>query len=100
MSTEQRTLTTIGEERIRQRPKIDLRSREAIAAYLFLAPFLIFFSIFTVRAVAYAVQMSFFDWQVLRPTRTYIELGNYKELLNDQIWWLSVKNTIVFALMT
>lgn len=91
---------TVAVEPIRRRFEINLRSREAIAAYIFLAPFLIFFSIFTVKAVVYAVQMSFFDWQVLRPARPYVGLGNYQELLNDGIWWLSLKNTIVFAVMT
>jgi multiple sugar transport system permease protein len=100
MSLKQRTLATFVGAGSRRRFETNLRSREAIAAYLFLAPFLIFFAIFTVRAVAYAVQMSFFDWQILRPNRTFIGLGNYKELLNDQIWWLSVKNTIIFSVMT
>lgn len=78
----------------------NLRTREAVAAYIFLAPFIIFFSIFVVRAVVTAVQMSFFDWQALKPVRPYIGLGNYQELFNDYVWWLALKNTIVFSVMT
>jgi multiple sugar transport system permease protein len=77
-----------------------LRTREAVAAYLFLAPFLIFFAVFVVRAVFTAVNLSFYDWQILRPARPYIGLGNYQELFNDYVWWISVKNTIIFTILT
>ena len=90
----------VAVEPVRQRFQLNLRSREAIAAYLFLAPFLIFFMIFTVRAVVTAVQMSFFDWHALRPARPFIGVGNYEELFNDPVWWLSVRNTLFFALNT
>jgi multiple sugar transport system permease protein len=77
-----------------------LRTREAVAAYIFLAPFLIFFAIFVVRAVFSAVSFSFYDWQILRPSRPYIGLGNYQELINDYVWWIAVKNTLVFTGLT
>lgn len=77
-----------------------LKTRETIAAYIFLAPFLIFFSIFVVRAVGAAVQMSFYDWQILRPARPYIGLNNYVELLNDDVWWIALRNTAIFTIMT
>lgn len=80
--------------------QINLRTREALVAYLFLAPFLIFFSIFVVRAIVIAVNMSFYDWAILTPKRPYIGLGNYVELFHDYVWWDSLKHTILFALVT
>lgn len=77
-----------------------LSTREAIAAYIFLSPFLIFFAIFTVRAIVAAVGMSFYDWQILRPNRPYVGLGNYQELFNDYVWWTALRNTMIFAIMT
>jgi multiple sugar transport system permease protein len=77
-----------------------LRTREALAAYLFLAPFIIFFLIFVVRAVFSAVNFSFYDWQILRPSRPYIGFGNYQELFGDYVWWIAVKNTILFTALT
>jgi multiple sugar transport system permease protein len=71
-----------------------------MAAYIFLAPFLIFFSIFFLRAVVKAVEFSFYDWRLLRPTIPYIGLDNYRELYNDEVWWQAVRNTIQFAAMT
>lgn len=82
------------------RSRLGLRTREALAAYLFLAPFLIFFAIFTARAVGYAVYMSFYDWPVLSPIKPFIGLDNYVELSRDSVWWLSLQNTLYFAVLT
>lgn len=87
-------------KRTTRRFQIPLRTREVLAAYLFLTPFLFFFLIFVVRAVFAAVNMSFYDWQILAPTHTFLGLGNYQELLNDDVWWQSLQNTIVFAVLT
>jgi multiple sugar transport system permease protein len=80
--------------------RFGLKSRETIAAYLFLAPFLILFSIFVLRAVLSAVRMSFYDWTILIPVKPFIGLANYKELFTDDVWWLSLRNTIYFSLIT
>ncbi|MCA9894204.1 MAG: sugar ABC transporter permease [Anaerolineae bacterium] len=80
--------------------EIDLKRREWIAAYLFLAPFMLFFIVFVVRAIIAAVEMSLYDWQILRPARPFVGLDNYNELLNDSVWWIALKNTLVFTIMT
>jgi len=85
----------------KRRPiQLNLRGREALAGYLFLAPFLIFFAVFVVRAVVQAVNMSFYDWQILKPLHPYVGLANYSELIGDYVWWIAVKNTIIFTLLT
>lgn len=89
-----------GRRRESGRLRLGLKSREVAAAYLFLAPFLIFFAIFVARAVGYAVYMSFFDWPVLSMVKPFIGVGNYVELSRDSVWWLSLKNTLYFTLLT
>lgn len=76
------------------------RGREALAGYLFLAPFLFFFVVFLVRPIITSVQMSFHQWEVLMPTHPYVGLANYEELIHDDLWWLALKNTIVFTMLT
>jgi multiple sugar transport system permease protein len=83
-----------------RRFQLKLRTREALAGYLFVTPFIIFFSIFVVRAVIQAVSMSFYDWQVLKPVHPYVGLANYTELLGDYVWWIAVKNTLIFTVLT
>src|SRR5258708_1241017 len=85
---------------VRRRFQIRLRTREALVAYLFLTPFALFFLVFVVRAVVTAFDMSFFDWKILAPKHPYVGLGNYQELFDDSVWWTSVKNTVIFAIMT
>ena len=100
----QGTLQSLGASKRKNQSKlpfsINLKTREAIAAYLFLTPFMIFFAIFVVRAVIAAVQMSFFDWHILRPSRPYIGVENYMELFNDDVWWIALQNTIYFTALT
>ncbi len=79
---------------------ISLKTREILAAYAFLAPFMAFFMIFVVRAVVEAVRMSFYDWHILRPSRPYIGIENYVELVNDSVWWVALQNTVVFTVLT
>ncbi|HVU10567.1 MAG TPA: sugar ABC transporter permease [Phototrophicaceae bacterium] len=83
----------------RRRFQITLRVREALVAYLFLVPFFIFFIVFVLRAVVYAFQMSFYDWKILALKHPYIGLGNYQELLGDAVWWTSLKNTLIMAIL-
>lgn len=80
--------------------QLRLSTREALAAYIFLAPFVIFFSVFVIRAIFSAVNMSFYEYAILKPNHPYIGFNNYKELFNDYVWWIAVKNTIIFTLLT
>ncbi len=76
------------------------RVREAISAYLFIAPFFLFFLVFTARAVISGINVSFYDWNVLAPTHKFLGLKNYETLLNDPLWWTSLRNTAIFAVLT
>jgi multiple sugar transport system permease protein len=76
------------------------RTREALTAYIFLAPFLILFAVLVLRSIIYAGYMSLHDWKVLAPVQTPIGLRNYQELLADEVWWIALRNTIVFAVYT
>ena len=81
-------------------PEINLKRREEIAAWLFLAPFLLFFVVFVGRAMLAAMQMSLYNWHALRPSRPFVGFGNYEELLRDDVFWIALKNTVVFTAMT
>jgi len=97
-------IQTLPRERIAPRIKRERwtpgRRREAIAAYLFLAPFLFFFLIFVVRAVIQGVNVSFYDWNVLAKSHDWIGLKNFEALLSDPLWWTSLRNTAIFAVLT
>lgn len=77
-----------------------MRSREAIAGYLFILPFALFFAVFVMKGVFFAVQMSFYDWNVLAPVHNFVAFNNYLSLLNDPLWWVALRNTLSFAVLT
>lgn len=68
--------------------------------YLFMAPFLIIFLLFTVVPVIVSIIFSFTYFNVLEPPR-FIGLQNYYKLfLNDSLFITAFSNTLVLAVIT
>jgi multiple sugar transport system permease protein len=68
--------------------------------YLFLLPFVIFFTVFVVVPVGYAIGLSFTDYNMMQPAK-FVGFNNYKLLfLDDQVFLTAVSNTLTFALIT
>ena len=69
-------------------------------AYLLIAPYIIIFALFTIFPVILSFVISFTDFNMLE-TPNIIWFDNYIRLfLDDDIFILSVKNTLVFAAIT
>lgn len=76
------------------------RAREAVAGYLFVAPSLLHFLVFTVYLLGMALVMSTWVWDLLTPHQ-FRGLYNYKTLLfHDPIFRTAFKNTLVYAALT
>ena len=70
------------------------------SSYMMIAPFLIAFLIFTVLPVIAAIALSFTDFNMLQ-TPNWVGFDNYKTLfLNDDVFIIAVKNTLILALIT
>lgn len=70
------------------------------ACYFMIAPFMLLFLIFTVLPVAAAIGLSFTDFNMLQ-TPNFVGLDNYRTLfLNDDVFIIAVKNTLILALIT
>ena len=70
--------------------------RKNASAYLFIAPGLIHFAIFTVFAVAFAFYISFHEWNIIKPDKPFVGLENYVKLFGDPRFLRAVKNTFTF----
>ncbi len=66
---------------------------------LFLLPFLTLYLGFTLWPLAATVSYSVFDWDGMRPLTQFVGVGNYVTILRDPLFWLSVKNTLLFAVI-
>lgn len=67
------------------------------ALYLYMAPFAILFITFTLAPVVASIVLSFTSFNVLQPPR-FIGIDNYYRLfMQDDLFIIAVKNTIVFS---
>jgi multiple sugar transport system permease protein len=64
----------------------------------FLSPWLIGFSCFTLVPIALSLYYSFCRYSVLQPP-LFRGLENYRDLMSDPVFWLSVRNTAIYSLM-
>src|SRR5687768_14662807 len=72
--------------------------RKNWSAYLFLAPGLIHFAIFTVFAVSFAFYISFHRWNIIQPDKPFVGLENYIRLFEDPRFLRAVTNTLTFMI--
>lgn len=86
-----------------------------LAGLLFILPNVVVFSVFLFGPVLFAFYLSFLDWSLLAGEGTWVGLDNFVGILtplpwvNDwaalrdpsvNLWWFSVKNTVVYIVGT
>ncbi len=87
---------------LRRAPRHTLgtRLRKSRASYLMIAPYFILFFCFTVLPVVMSILLSFTYFNMLE-WPTWVGWGNYmKLLLEDDIFVVSLRNTLIFAVVT
>jgi len=69
-----------------------------IAGYLFAGPAILLIIVFSLIAIAFSLYVSFFQYDVISPTKPFVGLGNYREaLFKDRLFWTSFKNTAYYV---
>ena len=76
-------------------PKSAQEREQRILGYLFLLPDLIGLGVFWIAPMIFLIFISLHEWSALSP-RTYIGLQNFAELMKDDIWWKSLRVTVVY----
>ncbi|PDV98386.1 carbohydrate ABC transporter permease [Candidatus Chloroploca asiatica] len=74
-----------------------LRSR--LTPYLFLLPALLFMATFTLYPLVSVGYLSFTEYNILRPAQP-VGLANYQRLIGDGVFWLSLRNSFTYLLVT
>lgn len=72
------------------------KNKTAIA--IFALPALLLFSVFVFYPICQTVYRSFFDWDGFTAAK-FIFLDNYKDLFKDELFYLSMKNGLIFAVL-
>ena len=66
-----------------------------ITPWLFLMPALIMFVVYVLYPIIQSISLSFYEWDGLGE-KTWVGVANYVELFDDDRFWLSVKNNIIW----
>ena len=66
---------------------------------LLLTPALLLLTIFTVGPLVYTIYLSFFDWNLISPNKTFVGLENYAELFKDQTFRRIIGQTFLYIIL-
>jgi len=69
-----------------------------IAPWLFLAPGIAMFLLYVIIPIFQSMSISLYDWDGLGK-KTYIGLQNYVELMDDEAFYTSLKNNIIWLVL-
>ncbi|MFC7375869.1 carbohydrate ABC transporter permease [Brachybacterium sp. GCM10030267] len=75
-------------------------TREALAGYAFISPWIIGFLIFTVISMSYSAFLSMTDYDLATNEAPWVGGANYAQLIDDPKVLQSLGNTFTFALMS
>jgi len=78
--------------------RLTVSKQEARVALLFASPWFIGFALFLAYPLTASFYYSFCDYSVLRKP-VWIGWMNYRNLVADEVFWISLKNTAVYAVM-
>lgn len=73
--------------------------KEALAAYLFVSPFIIGFLVFTLFPMLFSIYMSFSEWDIARPP-VWVGLQNYQAMFSDKVLGQAWYNTLFFVIFS
>lgn len=68
--------------------------------YAFLLPFILFFLVFKLVPALFGVGLSFAKWELMEGTQKFVGLNNFLLLISDKIFWISMRNSFVIALLS
>lgn len=67
--------------------------------YLFLIPSILAFAIFMFYPMVQTIYLSFFDWNLVSPTKKFVGLDNYIHFFTNPNTWKIMKNTILYIVI-
>jgi multiple sugar transport system permease protein len=74
------------------------KNQQRLAPWLFLAPGMLMFAVYVIWPVFSSLRLSLYDWDGLG-ARTWVGLGNFVELFDDEAFYTSLKNNIIWLVL-
>jgi ABC-type sugar transport system permease subunit len=77
-----------------------MKIKSTLENYIFVLPATLIFAIFYIIPFIWVFQLGLYEWDGILPTRTFVGLANFKEILfQDKIWWQSMLNAGYISLI-
>ncbi len=73
--------------------------KEQLFAFGFILPSLVAFCFFMFWPLIRTIYLSFFDWNMIKPVKKFVGLQNYITLLQDELTYKVLGNTLVYILI-
>ena len=74
------------------------RHQRELAPWLFLAPGMLMFIAYVIVPIFQSILVSFYDWDGMGP-KTWIGLQNYRDLFQDEYFYVSLKNNLIWLVL-
>lgn len=73
------------------------RLSEGLTPYVLIAPLLVLISIFIYWPLIYSTYLSFFDWNFVRPDKTFVGWDNFTRLPDDPRFIQALRGTLIYT---
>ncbi len=83
----------------RLRRSVPLRVQRRRLFYILVSPWVFGFLAFVLGPMVYSGYISFTRWNLLNPPQ-FIGLGNYSQMMQDPLFWQSLKVTTIYAVVS
>ena len=74
------------------------RNQRSLVPFLFLMPGIFMFLVYVIIPIFQSINISFYEWDGLGEAK-YIGLDNYFELIDDEAFYTSLKNNIIWLVL-
>lgn len=86
-------------------PRLTFRQRMSrfdvkVSPYLYVSPFFILFALIGIFPIAYTLNVSLYQWHLLKGQGPFVGLQNYLDVLQDALFWNAFGNTVSIFLLS
>lgn len=68
--------------------------------YIMITPAIVIFLVFSIYPILYMGYLSFNEWDLINPVKTFVGLDNFMALFKDETFLKVVKNSVIYMLIT
>lgn len=73
--------------------------KEKLTPHLLILPSILAFALFMFWPLIRTIYLSFFSWNMVKPTKTFVGLSNYIEIFNDPLTYKIMGNTFLYIII-